>query len=194
MAAILSWPQCVNGMAKKGDRAAAAMEQSKFSGEISASAIFGLITGSPLTRITILMMTSPNGHIFHVTGPLWGEPPVTHGFLSHRIVMWSLEALFDLCLNKSLQWHHNGHNSGSNHQPQDCLLNRLFRRRSKKTLKLRVTGLYVGNSPGTGEVPAQMASNAEKVSIWWHHHECWAINRDTSDLRCHHAQYDVTVL
>ena len=37
--------------------------------------------------------------------------------------------------------------------------------------KLRVTGLCVGNSPGTGEFPAQMASNAENVSIWWRHHE-----------------------
>ena len=38
--------------------------------------------------------------------------------------------------------------------------NRLFRRRSKKTSKLRVTGLYSGNSPVTGEFPAQRASNA----------------------------------
>ena len=28
----------------------------------------------------------------------------------------------------------------------------------------------MGNSPGTGEFPAQMASNAENVSIWWRHH------------------------
>ena len=35
---------------------------------------------------------------------------------------------------------------------------------------LRVTGLCVGNSPVTGEFPAQMASNAENVSIWWRHH------------------------
>ena len=41
----------------------------------------------------------------------------------------------------------------------------------KKTSKLRVTGLCAGNSPGTGEFPAQMASNAENVSIWWRHHE-----------------------
>ena len=27
-----------------------------------------------------------------------------------------------------------------------------------------------GNSPGTGEFPAQMASNAANVSIWWRHH------------------------
>ena len=40
----------------------------------------------------------------------------------------------------------------------------------KKKSKLRVTGLCVGNSPGTGEFPAQMASNAEIVSIWWCHH------------------------
>ena len=46
----------------------------------------------------------------------------------------------------------------------------LFRRRSKKTSKLRVTGLCAGNSPVAGEFPAQMASNAENVSIWWRHH------------------------
>ena len=66
----------------------------------------------------------------------------------------------------TLQWRHNGRDSVSNHQPHDCLLNRLFRRRSKKTSKLRVTGLC----GGTGEFPAQMASNAENVSIWWRHH------------------------
>ena len=71
----------------------------------------------------------------------------------------------------TLQWRHNGRDSVSNHQPHDCLLKRLFRRRSKKTSKLRVTGLCAGNSPGTGEFPAQMASNAENISIWWRHHE-----------------------
>ena len=74
-------------------------------------------------------------------------------------------------LSHSLQLRHNGRNSVSNHQPHDCLLNRLFRRRSKKTSKLRVTGFCAGNSPGTGEFPAQMASNADNVSIWWRHHD-----------------------
>ena len=72
---------------------------------------------------------------------------------------------------QSLQWRHNDRDGVSNHQPHDCLLNRLFRRRSKKTSKLRVTGLCAGNSPVTGEFPAQRASNAENVSIWWRHHE-----------------------
>ena len=40
-----------------------------------------------------------------------------------------------------LEWRHNGRDDVSNHQPHQCLLNRLFRRRSKKTPKLRVTGL-----------------------------------------------------
>ena len=33
-----------------------------------------------------------------------------------------------------------------------------------------VTGLCAGNSPVTGEFPAQMASNVENGSIWWRHH------------------------
>ena len=70
----------------------------------------------------------------------------------------------------SLQWRHNGGDSVWNHQRHDCLLNHLFRRRSKKTSKLRVTGLCAGNSPETGEFSAQMASYAENVSIWWRHH------------------------
>ena len=70
----------------------------------------------------------------------------------------------------TLHWRHNGSDSVSNHQLHDCFLNRLFRRRSKKTSKLHVTGLCAGNSPETGEFPAQMASNAENVSIWWRHH------------------------
>ena len=50
------------------------------------------------------------------------------------------------------------------------ITSRLFRCNSKKTSKLRVTGLRVGNSPETGEFPAQMASTAENVSICWRHH------------------------
>ena len=58
----------------------------------------------------------------------------------------------------------------ASHQPRDCLLNCLFRCRSNKTSKLRVTGLCAENSPGTGEFAAQKATNAENVSICWRHH------------------------
>ena len=53
----------------------------------------------------------------------------------------------------ALHWRHNDHDDAWNHQPHGCLLNRLFRRRSKKTSKLRVTGLCVGNSPGPVNSP-----------------------------------------
>ena len=72
---------------------------------------------------------------------------------------------------ETLHWRHNVRDGISNHQPNDCLLNRLFRRRSKKTSKFRVTGLCEGNSPVTWEFPAQRAINAESVSIRWRHHD-----------------------
>ena len=73
----------------------------------------------------------------------------------------------------SLQWRHNGRDAVSNHQSHDCLFNRLFRHRSKKTSKFRVTGPCVGNYPVTSEFLEQKASNAKNVSIWWRHHRLW---------------------
>ena len=53
----------------------------------------------------------------------------------------------------TLRWRHNDYDCGSYYQPHGCLLKRLFRRKSKKTSKLRVTGLCVGNSPGPVNSP-----------------------------------------
>ena len=53
----------------------------------------------------------------------------------------------------TLQRRHNGHGGVSNHQSRYCLLIGSFRRRSKKTSKLGVSGLCEGNSPVTGEFP-----------------------------------------
>ena len=39
----------------------------------------------------------------------------------------------------------------------------------RKQLMFRFTGLPEGYSPVTGEFPAQRASNAQNVSIWWRH-------------------------
>ena len=96
--------------------------------------------------------------------------------------MWSFETAYHFLIwnisshttVRSLLWRHNGRNGVSNHQLHHCLLNRLFKHRSKKTLKLRVIGLCAGNLPVTGEFPAQMASNAENV-VWWRNHDCIAV-------------------
>ena len=99
---------------------------------------------------------------------LWpGTEEMTNHYLKQ---WWLLYWRMYVLLASTLKWRHNGRDSVSNHQPHDYLLNRLFRRRSKKTSKLRVTGLSAGNSPGTGEFPAQIASYAENISIWWRHH------------------------
>ena len=68
----------------------------------------------------------------------------------------------------------------SNHRHLAYLLNRLFRRRSKKTSKLRVMGPCAGNSPVAGEFPSQRTSNAENVSIWWRHH----VKKGDGAFRC----------
>ena len=89
-------------------------------------------------------------------------------------------------LSTALQWRHNESDGVSYHQRLQCLLNSWFRRRSKKTSKLRVTGFCPGNSPVTGEFPDLRASIAENVSIWWRHDE----NTENSELTwsqlCHH--------
>ena len=62
----------------------------------------------------------------------------------------------------SLRWRHNESDGVSNHQPGDCFLNRLFRRRSEQTSKLRATSLCEGirrwpvNSPYKGSVTRKM--------------------------------------
>ena len=74
-----------------------------------------------------------------------------NGWVISSHIWFMLRSNF-ICLG-ALWWRHNDHDSVSNHQPHECLLKRLFRRRSKKTSKLRVTGLCVRNSPGPVNSP-----------------------------------------
>ena len=67
--------------------------------------------------------------------------------------------------SNALEWRHNERDSVSNHRLLGCLLKRLFRRRSKKTSKLRVTGLCERNPPVT-----------RKIFLWRHH-----------DRKCFHS-------
>ena len=78
------------------------------------------------------------------------------------------------CYVTPLQWRHNDHDGISNHQPHGCLLNRLIRRRSKKTSKLRITGLcrihrWPVNSPHKGPGPCitnVFATRRKNFSQW----------------------------
>ena len=112
-----------------------------------------------------------------VTGLCAGNSPVTGDLSAQRAsntenvsIWWCHQEYFRERINssstqsmdfRSLQWRHNERDCVSNHQPHDYLFKCLFRHISKKTSKLRVTGLCEGNSPVTGELLAQRASNAQ---------------------------------
>ena len=68
----------------------------------------------------------------------------------------------------SLQWRHDEHDDVSNHQSQDCFLNRFFK--IKENIKALRHWPVCGNSSVTGESPAQRVSYAKNVCIWWRHH------------------------
>ena len=119
------------------------------------------------TTIQMFIKIFPITYLYIYISVLWRLP-------DDEDMRWLAYILGCRCLSVKyastpLHWRHNDHGGVSNHQPHVCLLNRAFRRRSNKMSKLRVTGLCAGNSPGTGEFPAQMTSNAEYVSIGWRH-------------------------
>ena len=87
-------------------------------------------------------------YVYMMTGPrvlngtfTWNHTCKVGIFATISIIYWTTMQI------KTLQCRHNERDGVSHHQPHHCLLNRLFRHRSKKTPKLRVTGLWVGNSP-----------------------------------------------
>ena len=89
-------------------------------------------------------------HIFQCMGGGGGGVGWGFGGFSYAANFHNCRNVF---MNMALHWRHNDHYGVSNHQPHGCLLNCLFRRRSKKTSKLRVTGLYAGKSPGQVNSP-----------------------------------------
>ena len=101
---------------------------------------------------------------FRITGPLWGNPQRAsnaENIMVSHVELWSL--VFFAWTSSRVA------GDLKRHVAHVRSLKRLFRRRSKKTSKLCITGLCKGNSPVTGEFPSQRASDAENVSIWWRH-------------------------
>ena len=69
----------------------------------------------------------------------------------------------------TLQWRHNAHNGVSNTN-LSIVYSTVHSGAVKENIKAAPLA-FVGNSPVTGEFPAQSASNAKNVSIWWRHHD-----------------------
>ena len=106
-------------------------------------------------------------HIWQILPQLKLRNSVSCMFL---LSSWDEKSLSDLLSQQmvsqsmALRWRHNGRVSVSNHQPHDCLLNRLFRRRSKKDQSSAslafVWGIHRGpvNSPHKWPVTRKMFS------------------------------------
>ena len=139
------------------------------------------------------MMASSYGNIFRVTAPLCreftGDRWIPHNYLS----IHKLQRLVSKH-SKTQQITNHAHTDSREvlSHYNDVIMSAMAswitsptivystvysRRWSKKTSKFRVTGLCEGNSPVTGEFPAQRANNAENVTIWWRHHEICSIER-----------------
>ena len=112
-----------------------------------------------LYRFCVLCFVYPGSRIIHNPIRMWMNDEMQDG----EWTLLVLERCLATCFWPTLQWRVNEHDGVSNHRHlDDGLLHRLFRCRSKKTCKLRVTGFCEGNSSMTGEFPAQRASNAEQ--------------------------------
>ena len=76
-------------------------------------------------RISLIRLTCQRPSIFQIYQTQWDGPMVRY---EHKLGWKGTRGT--ALQQETLQWSHNGHDSVSNHQPYDCLLNRLFRRRS----------------------------------------------------------------
>ena len=104
----------------------------------------------------------------------------TYVMICFVVVVLFVVGFFVWCINpypsrfffchRVLQWRHYERNSVSNHRRLDCLLNRLFKRRSKKHQSSASLVFMMAIQRWPLNSPGQRSSNAEDVSIWWRHH------------------------
>ena len=132
--------------------------------------------------------------IWVATKVYWNRPRDVFDFndgvlhwVMRYVVLWSLKGLLQMYPTVSIKYMHEiwRDHSLASRRYNDVIMCAMAsqitsitvvystvysKRRSKQTSKLRVTGHCAGNSPMTGEFPAQRTSNTENVSIWWRHH------------------------
>ena len=126
----------------------------------------------PITNVAAIdyvchcQVDSCKGVAVHVPRSAVLDPSSTVG-LCHvaTTVLWLLEL-------HTLQWRHNERGGVSNHRRFDCLLNRLFRHRSKKTP--RHWPLW-GEFTDDRWIPHTKGQWRGNDSIWWHLHD---VSRD----------------
>ena len=127
-----------------------------------------------MTRDTILYFTPPDNVCIpesllaaKLSDSLTWYPKVGYMFYTTHSLLkldnWSIVTVRMLAVY-TLQWRNNGRHRVSNHQLHDCLLDCSFRRRSKKTSKLRVTCPV--NSPQKWPVMRKMLPFDDVIMRW----------------------------
>ena len=113
--------------------------------DVDSVLAYNCVFTCPLFFITVsiyVLIENFNCTVTRISLPICCGEPFPHGLPLPFPVWRSLIAVAANCViycripglysDKTLRWRHNERNSVSNHQPHDCLLNRLFRRRSMK--------------------------------------------------------------
>ena len=106
----------------------------------------------------------------------------------HTSLQWIITEL-------PLQWRHNEHDGVANYRRLYCLLNHLFRCRSKKHQSSVSLACVRGIHRWPVTSPHKGASNAENVSIWWRHHatnRCQEICNSHADNTESQSDYGIT--
>ena len=121
----------------------------------------------------LYMMTSSNGNIFRVTGPLCGEFTGPGEFPAQRPVTRSLDVFFDLRLNKRLSKQPRGwwFETSSWSLWCHCNVNDCLGYNQRKHQMLALLGLCEGNPLVIGGFPLQRASNVKMISKSWRHYD-----------------------
>ena len=82
--------------------------------------------------------------------------------------MFSFNEMFHRGRHKSLQRCHNERHGVSNHQPRDCLLNRLFKAQIKENIKAARHWLLCGEFTGDRRIPRTKARPVTRKMLPFH--------------------------
>ena len=156
-----------------------------------------------LGEIISNMMTSSNGNIFRVTGPLCGKFTGPGEFPTQRPVTRSFDVFFDLRAFDSVDACKHDHYvyffKESFHQasgPSIVTMSIHFHDDVIKWKHFRVTGHLCGEFTSDRWIPRTKASDAELWCLLWSAPGIndWVNNGDAGDLRRHRAHCDVIVM
>ena len=132
------------------------------------SSFFNSVTSPSDQCLLFVPLLNKDSLTYHVSIPVY----VAFGLRAHAVhaplTYWHPVS--------PLHWRHNDHDGVSNHQHHGCLLNRLFRRRSKKTKKSSASLAFVWGihrdrwvSPHKGPVTRKMFPFDDVIMAIWRH-------------------------